>query len=475
MLQADANADPGAFGDGLIVLGRASLVTLRGLDLAPVQAPLPSAAAAGLLALLSGFTSAEVAKTVVTAMRAAIGIRIIGSGSVTIEDCLIALRRVDEQANDNVFGAGVFLQGNCSGFTLRRCSFSSSLAPTFQPIQLPTLGVAVGAVATSAAPTAAPAATLASTPAAAPTVASTAPAAALADTNVALLARARVGIQTVVSRAEAAQERLIMTVGLLADSLLGPAGANSPPLTCALGDVTIRENRFVGFTFAGYCLADANTARVQDNTITHCVAGIWFELPEWQPPNSDDRVATALFTPRWNALQAFGERLALDALALTYPLPAGVTATNPFVSGGTTFFVLNNQIEALGTPIGTAALLLLANRAVSTTIDTSVSLLMTGNRLRSRAGPTIPTAFVLLLDAENCAMAGNLVINERTTPTNPESGGPSLWLVPNTATKGVQMLSVAGNVLIGQSTIAQLTRVNVSPAQSWALYNANPS
>jgi len=436
-----------------------------------VQAPLPSAAAAGLLALLSGFTSAEVAKTVVSAMRSMIGIRIVGSGSVTVEDCLIALRRLDEQTNDDVFGAGVFLQGNCAGFTLRRCSLSSSLAPTFQPVQLPTLGVAAGTIATIAAPVAAsPAA-----PASAPAAASTATPVALADTSAALLARARVGIQTVISRAEAAQERLIMTVGLLADSLLGPAGANSAPLTCALGDVTIRENRFAGFTFAGYCLADANTARVQDNTITRCVAGLWFELPEWQQPNSDDRVATALFAPRWNALQAFGERLALDALALTYPLPAGVTATNPFVSGGTAFFVLNNQVEALGTPTGTAAFLLLANRAVSTTTDTSVSLLMTGNRLRSRAGPTIPTAFVLLPDAENCAMAGNLVINERTTPNNPDSGGPSLWLVPNTATKGVQMLSVAGNVLIGQSTIAQLTRVNVSPAQSWALYNANPN
>jgi hypothetical protein len=471
VLQADANADPGAFGDGLIVLSRASLVTLRGLDLAPVQAPLPSAAAAGLLALLSGFTSAEVAKTVVIAMRAMIGIRIIGSGSVTVEDCLIAFRRVDTHGNDNVFGAGVFLQGNCSGFTLRRSSLSSSVAPTFQPIQLPTLGVAVGVVAASATPSVASAAASASALAAVPAAAATVP----ADTSAALLARARVGIQTVVSRAEAAEERLIMTVGLLADTLLGPAGANSAPLTCALGDVTIRENRFAGFTFAGYCLADANTARVQDNTITHCVAGIWLELPEWQQPNSDDRIATALFTARWNALHAFGERLALDALALTYPLPAGVTVTNPLLSGGTAFFVLNNQIEALGTPIGTAAFLLLANRAVSTTIDTSVSLLMTGNRLRSRAGPTIPTAFVLLPDAENCAMAGNLVINERTTPTNPESGGPSLWLVPNTATKGVQMLSVAGNVLIGPSTIAQLTRVNVSPAQSWALYNANPS
>jgi hypothetical protein len=458
VLQADPNADPGLFGDGLIVLAGASLVTLRGLDIGPVQAPLPAAAAAGLLALLSGFTSAEVAKAVVAAMRAMIGVRVVASANVTIEECAIALRRGVSEANNNVFGVGVFAQGNCSGFTLRRCTLTSGLAPTFQPIQSPTIGIALGA---------------ATTPTPAPTAATTA---TLADANAALLARARLGIQTVVSRAEAAaEERLIVTVGLLADSLLSPSGVNSLTLACALGDVTVRENRFAGLTFAAYCLADANTARMQDNTIERCVAGIWLELPQWQQPNSDDRLANALFTARWNALQAFGERLALDALALTYPLPAGATALNTLVSGGTSFFVLNNQVEALATATGTAAFLLLGNRAPSTTTDTSVSLLMTGNRLRSRAGPTIPTAFVLLPDAENCAMSGNLVINERTTPTNPDSGGPSLWLVPNTATRGVQMLSVAGNVLIGQSTIAQLMRVNVTPPQSWALYNANPN
>jgi hypothetical protein len=104
--------------------------------------------------------------------------------------------------------------------------------------------------------------------------------------------------------------------------------------------------------------------------------------------------------------------------------------------------------------------------------DTTASLIVAHNRLRSRSGPRAPTALISTARQERCVISSNLILSESATGTDP---GPSLWLAPEGISEGVTLLSAVGNVIEGTSDLGQFTRAGVTPSQTWVLYNAMPS
>src|SRR6202012_5167465 len=113
----------------------------------------------------------------------------------------------------------------------------------------------------------------------------------------------------------------------------------------------------------------------------------------------------------------------------------------------------------------------LANRTVAQGTDTSASLIIANNRLRSRSGPQAATAFIATQAAERCAVSGNLILSEGGLGTDP---GPSLWLVPDSVSNGVQLLTIVGNVLQGRTELNDLLRPGFTPS-TWVTFSAIPS
>jgi hypothetical protein len=220
-----------------------------------------------------------------------------------------------------------------------------------------------------------------------------------------------------------------------------------------------------------YARAITQTVRIEGNNSAACLGGFWLVEPDSQTPS--DPKAASLFTEMLQAASSFTELPLQILVGLSLPLPDGVIEEGPVAQGPSSIFVLGNQIEPV--PIsgnGTASLLILANRALAADgADTSTSLIIANNRLRSRSGPQAATAFIATQAAERCAISGNLILSESGQGTDP---GPSLWLVPDSISNGVQLLTVVGNVLQGRSDLNDLSRVGVTPS-TWVTYNAMPS
>jgi hypothetical protein len=181
-----------------------------------------------------------------------------------------------------------------------------------------------------------------------------------------------------------------------------------------------------------------------------------------------------LFNSVWQGTEAFIELRLLDGIGPIYPLPQGCSApTRTLATDPASFFVLSNQIEPVPADrAGTTALMMLSNRAASSSADASVSLVIANNRLRSRCGPAAATALLLVPAEERTALTGNLILAETPKSADP---GPSLWLVPDLLTTGSELLSVVGNVIQGRSNLSDITRAGLTPAQTWVLYNAVPA
>jgi hypothetical protein len=130
----------------------------------------------------------------------------------------------------------------------------------------------------------------------------------------------------------------------------------------------------------------------------------------------------------------------------------------------------------------------LANRPPTTNTDTVVSLVLSGNRLRSQSFRTrttllraaVPTALLVVADLGRCAVTGNLLLNENPTGNRDFEGG-SLYIIPNSnstaagavaSTSLVMLLAVTGNVLLGTTNLAQLLR-STTAGDTWVSYNSS--
>jgi hypothetical protein len=106
------------FLDGLIVLTDAADVTLRGLDLVPPAVPLlPALQKRKVPAATRNALGRAAAQ-----LRATIAVRAARCRGLTIEDCRVEYL-LPEAANG--FGTGLYASGDCTGLSVRRCTFRS--------------------------------------------------------------------------------------------------------------------------------------------------------------------------------------------------------------------------------------------------------------------------------------------------------------------------------------------------------------
>ena len=415
-----ANPDAAPFLNGLLMLNGANNVTLRGLAL---QIPYPS---------LPPFTIM-------------VGINVGGSEDLSIERCKFAFSPPLLPNILGIAGAGLLLRGDCSGPTIRGCTFDSSLPPTPYPSsRRPGL---VG-------PQPPPVVLVPSQP--------------LLNALAPILTGLRARWEEARARAgapgpdAAVTPATVTTVGCLSVPVFGFEA--NVIMNGVLGDVCLCDNSFTNLSWAVFSFAYARTARLHDNIVTRCTAGIWLELQDNRIPSNQ------LFNSVWTALTFIPASELLFLLAVGPPWPVPAVSSPPADGPAAVFslFLTNNQIEAL--PVqgdSSAALVILANRPIVER-QTTISLVVSGNRLRSSNNSNdVPTALILLPDGQQRSVAtGNLIFNEARV----NGDSPSLYIVLN-STNLVQLLAVVGNSLLGQTNLGTLPRSGVT-TDTWVAYNS---
>jgi hypothetical protein len=454
-----SKGDEDAFALGLIVIAQAPRVTLRGLTLGPPSAARPGPVFDRLTTLLrdSRFGAAALAAAA-NAIRVMVGVHVGESPNVTIENCTLEMALAERTEPFDLFGVALLLQGNCGGLSVTGCSFDSSIVPSFNPIQT---------VGRPAQPTLPLDTHLEPRPTALPVFAS----AGAAD----IIATVRTGFESIVAnRVDASAIVVERTLSALVGCLALPAlGIDQKSVTCNLGDTVLRENIFAGFTLPFFALARVDALRILDNEVRESLGGFWLVLNDWQKPV--DSKSQSLLNGPLDAAFGLAELDLIASVGITLPLPfdsTGAPGTQPPV-GPASIFVNGNQIEPVAmTRKGTSCLLMLVNRTPIDNTDTTASLIVANNRLRSRSGPRAPTALIATAKQERCVISSNLILSESATGTDP---GPSLWLAPEGISDGVTLLSVVGNVIDGPSDLGQFPRAGITPSQTWTPYNAMPS
>jgi hypothetical protein len=436
IIQGDPRADLKAFSDGLLVLSEASAVTLRGLQLQAPAASLP----ANLLPEIPAL--------------AMIGVRAAYAGNLTVEDCSFLFSPPASAVPATlIFGTGIFLQGDCSGLVVRGCSFASTISPTLTPLP------SARTVAAEAA----------SSPRAWDLFAGD-----LRAPLKAIIAQA--AIRPRILEGAAAVAPFAAIVGCLAASGftadLTEAGGQEP--ICRLGDATICDNGFNNLTLPVTLNGvDTRTVRLQDNYVTECLDGFWLWLNGFVPPTGTSEAKD--FNEVSGAI-LFEEYFLIYFLGSRYPLP--LPATPPVIANGTitpaSLFLRGNQIEMKPSGNqGSTAIMILANRSPVQGKDTSASLIISDNRLRSQTSQVLaPTALLVLADSERCTITGNLIFNEEARLTEEFLYPASLFIIPNSSTRG-GLLAVVGNVLLGRTDLDKLTRTDApAPFDTWVRFNS---
>jgi Family of unknown function (DUF6519) len=129
----DPKADVSGFVAGLVQVIAGADVTLRGLEIHPPEAPVPSAIVNGVGKIV-GNTGLRIAA--LGSPRIGFGIRAVNAANLTIEDCSVIFQAQRPDAQADLIGAGLFAQGDCTGLFVSNCNFTSDIAPTFNPLQL---------------------------------------------------------------------------------------------------------------------------------------------------------------------------------------------------------------------------------------------------------------------------------------------------------------------------------------------------
>lgn len=308
MLQA-AGAKNKAFGDGMVVIDMADNITLSGIQFNIPAIPYARAHFAGVTL---GNLPAD-AERALNNLYTSIGVRAVSCSSLTIEDCRFELPvlGVDAKQDTNLFGAGVFAAGDCSGLRLERNEFlwlgalrlaprgrlssgtalnkgnyaaSESINPfTAGYVLAPSVSLAPAATAKRTLAAAEPAKTASRAPVAGQANSGQAASAGygttllkMVDTNVSPLLRG--------GTVQFDAWRKFLTAVHPATSLTLPA-AESPAvnggavLPATLDDAIIEGNSFSGMTAAVFVMADTGTATVVGNSANYG-GGFVFQAPQ---------------------------------------------------------------------------------------------------------------------------------------------------------------------------------------------------
>jgi hypothetical protein len=279
---------------------------------------------------------------------------------------------------------------------------------------------------------------------------------------------------------------VVITVGVLA--------AGSLDALTSLGESAVTDCEFDGFTFATWFSADMEILRLEENTINNGVAGLWLATIDAAAPR-----AAIPGTPYYQSTILFEEHQLLTALAATFPAPTPPKSRVAFQQeaddarsdilirepSAYSLVVSGNQIDVrppTQTAGASAAMLLALYR--EGLLQPLTSIIVQSNRLCGgmSAVPTdavrtfaqeVPAALVTLPNGTSCAINGNVVINRGGVGAAQGAIAPSLWVTVSESDGGVDQLAVTGNVLKGQSDLAQLRRRSIGG--NWSIYNANPS
>jgi hypothetical protein len=530
------------FLDGIIAVERASDITLQGLTLRPPIVEASEAFFRTLLDRLAKDGFAEAAK-IFRRPFTSFGIRALSAPQLTIEDCDIIIEptvagartadvahlkaQIDAQLTTlaDVFAAAIFLQGACTGAKIADCSAISTLTPTYTPLMVdakaaspvsykafsdlltahlaqPLVAQDVRVqVASTSPPGAEPTADevkamrareFLAVPASPPPSASPP---ASPPSEVELLDRqVNDSLNLVMARRLAVgvvQPRFaIITVGVLAARSLDGAAV--------LGNAILTDCRLEGFTFATWFSAEMAILRLQDNTVTNGVAGLWLEVIDAIPvPGASDR------TPYYQSMILFEEYMLLLALTATFPAPAPPRAVRSLSLNRPgqedliaspnlrlkppppyALVISGNQIDVRQqtSTLGASAALLLALYREGP-VQPLTSIMVQSNRLcggsssiRTEAvfARDTPAALITLPASTSCAVNGNVVINRGGIEAGLDAVAPSLWLTVAFSSEGADQLAVTGNVLKGATDLIGLRRSNRGDA-NWSIYNADPS
>jgi hypothetical protein len=312
---------------------------------------------------------------------------------------------------------------------------------------------------------------------------------------------------------------------VLTGFLLVPSITSAPDptlfLRAVLDDTTFRLNRFSGLTVAILCAADSGVIRLQDNTVTDCFGGAWFDSLGLTDLGGANELVRLL------SQAAFAQPVVTDVardlqLAMSYPAPQqleggsrsprGVSALQKFrfarraesakgrrllsllpsaahsgellnllrsapdVSLAPRFHITNNQIDAQpgdGTPSGFGLLIFASSGQAAAGVDSSV--LVNSNEVRA----SWPFAAAFIIGANSNTVTGNLILNQHVPteagklpfslvifpPPPSKSEGPrtppttTVTAAPELPAAGP--VAVTGNVLKGRSNLAEFQRSDI--------------
>jgi hypothetical protein len=516
LLRQAPGADASLFAGGLITLNGAAGVTLQGLLLRPPLVALSKDLLSELSLSLSQTAQSE-AGTLLRTPSCCIGIHAYNATALRVTSCGIAFAKPADTANIDLVAMAMLLQGDCTGLQVEKCLFESAIAPTYNAIDPQTdyaKLIDANRLDFAAAPqtqAATPAPTPTQTPAPAPAPASTpAPTAAYFDVARQIYTGAGLA-QIVAGRGNATsislQRSMVASCGIVATTQGAPPGTDAESLSkadfaatltdCTLDAALIRDNNFVGLTFASLMVANAQALRLQDNNVGGGVAGFWFSLASTTSPSG-----VAEGTDKYyNTVLNFEEFQALFGLSPLIPPPpaapvvreagnlsapteqasrvalginASIIVTGNHVSTGQHPPAAANPTYLSTTPPGLTSLLLWLDADVSADqlLDSDISAVVANNHLIA-ATRDAPASLLVLASGQACAVTGNIILNQ-PGPIGSDRDAPSLWLVIADTLKVTQPFAATGNVLRGISDLEQLTRGTASGRAGWSGYNADP-
>lgn len=457
-LSANSKVSTSLFVDGLVVLTNATNVTLRNLTILPPQSAVSSKLVDDLLTIAArdeGNASAVFGKAFVS-----FGVRVLNSENLTLDGCTIALTVPRADATSDLFAAALFLQGACAGLKVYDCTFSSTIQRTYTdlsalitatpsvqlaPAKQDDFTKAFNFLKTSQSLTSPP-----------PTPQLQIDDQVQATFDVMVAKRLAVNPSTPTG--------VVATAGVIAAPHSGIADG-SPGFFCGLGEATIRDSSFTGLTFGISISAASTSLRVQDNTISGGVAGLWVLAPLTVAPINPAQ-GSAAYYPQ---CAVFEESLLATVLATTAtpPVDPSPPADPPKQTSTTLYslFVVGNEVKTQPNTANMALYLSLNTLAV---LDTQVQapVIISGNHLSSTAGLDIPAALLTLAEYQPCAITGNAILNLWSG----DSLGPSLWAIVSQSATAAPLLSISGNVLYGSSDITVIPHAGVT--LGWSTYNA---
>jgi hypothetical protein len=480
-IQADPNAAPGTFGDGLIALVGADRVTLGGLRLIPTPTTFTPADA-----LLQQF---QVTSLQGIGFLVLIALRPFGCLGLTVRDCRVEFPSLALARGQVAFGVGIFASGDCSGLEVLGCDFVSQTPSTSTPIQSTVDSIDLAVLRRTAGPFIAVFGVLSVQG----TVSVTSDFSILrtATFNAATFRDNHFGSLTIPILLNANLGKIQVqdnrVTGCLCGFWLGAYGfqyfLSSPALSMLIESESFLEIQFsldlgpiyplptqpAATGLPGAVLLTASPAKAAAASIP---SGTPAHKTEFALLNVNTTTTTAGIPPASEPVPTIDSMPLTLRLLDTSMLSTAAQATPPPVSVTLT----GNLIEALpadADAVGSAAVLVVLVDTTDANLNPyNRSLVMASNHIHARppwvSRPGIPVVGLVL--GGPTTVTGNLILNEH-------QGDPpwSLFIFPpsKTATSAT-LLAVTGNVLRGESNLESLIRPDIStaPLNTWSPFNS---